>query len=267
LTVNNDKLMMKRRQLMRYVPMGVCAALATSLSAGTQPSRAQTSDSLSVQWLGHTCFLFAGGGQRVLVNPFKPLGCTAGYRPPNVAADLVLISSQLLDEGALEIVPGNPRLLYEAGVYQLGGKPIQGIQIAHDREGGRRFGINVVWKWTQGGINIVHLGGGAAPISIEQKILMGRPDLLLLPVGGGAKAYTPQEAKQAMQVLNPKMVIPTHYRTQAADANNCDISPVDEFLSLVNKASIRPINSDTMTLSPADLPAEGAAISVLSYKF
>jgi L-ascorbate metabolism protein UlaG (beta-lactamase superfamily) len=259
--------MIKRRQLMRYVPMGVCAALATSLSAGTQPSRAQTSDSLSVQWLGHTCFLFAGGGQRVLVNPFKPLGCTAGYRAPSVAADLVLISSQLLDEGSLEVVPGNPRLLYEAGVYQLGGKQIQGIQIAHDRSGGRRFGINVVWKWSQAGINIVHLGGAAAPITIEQKILMGRPDLLLLPVGGGPKAYTPQEAVQAMQVLNPKMVIPTHYRTQAADANTCDLAPLDEFLSLVNKASIRSINSDTLTLTPADVPAEGPVISVLSYKF
>lgn len=259
--------MMKRRQLMRYARTGFLATLATGLASGLQTYQAQTNDTLSVQWLGHTCFLFTSAGQKVLVNPFRTQGCTAGYRPPTVASDLVLISSQLLDEGATEQLPGNPRLLYESGVYQLNGNQVQGIQTPHDREGGRRFGTNTAWRWTQGGINILHLGGAASPISVEQKILLARPDLLLLPVGGGPKAYTPQEARQAMLALNPKMVIPTHYRTQAADANSCDLVAIEEFLSLMNEASIRRISSDTMTISSADLPATGSVISVLSYNF
>lgn len=258
--------MMKRRQLIRYAGAGFLATLATGVSSQWQSYRAQTGE-LSIQWLGHTCFLFAGNGQKVLVNPFKPLGCTAGYRPPKVASDLVLISSQLLDEGFAEGLPGNPRLLYEPGLYQLDGKQIQGIEMPHDKEGGRRFGLNTVWKWNQGGLNIVHLGGAAAPINIEQQILLGRPDILLLPVGGGPKAYNPQDAKQAMLSLNPKMVIPTHYRTQAGDAKVCDISPIDDFLSLVPESSVRRINSDTITVSPADLPASGPVVSVFSYKF
>ena len=47
---------------------------------------------------------------------------------------------------------------------------IQGIAIDHDRQGGKRFGTNVAWQWTQGGIKILHLGGAAAPINIEQKM-------------------------------------------------------------------------------------------------
>jgi L-ascorbate metabolism protein UlaG (beta-lactamase superfamily) len=201
------------------------------------------------------------------VNPFRTLGCTQGYRAPKVAADLVLISSQLLDEGAAEGLPGNPRILYEPGVYQVGGIQLQGISLAHDRVGGRRFGSNVAWQWTQSGIKILHLGGAAAPIALEQKILMGSPDLALVPVGGGPKAYDPQEAKQAVNVLNPKVVIPTHFRTQAADGSACEIVTVDDFLGLMDGMKVRRVNSDTITINSADLPQNEPVIQVLSYNF
>jgi L-ascorbate metabolism protein UlaG (beta-lactamase superfamily) len=257
---------MKRRQLIGYAGAGVLTALVSTFASEFKAYSAQPS-SVSIQWLGHTCFLFTDARGKILVNPFRKLGCTAKYRLPNVAADLVLVSSQLLDEGAVEGLPGNPRLIYEPGIYKFQGMQLQGISTDHDRQGGRRFGTNVVWRWTQGGINILHLGGAAAPITMEQKILMGRPDLLLLPVGGGPKAYTPQEAQQAIQSLNPKLVIPTQYRTQAADTANCAIVALDEFLALMDGMSVRRSNSDTINLKPADLPENGAAIQVLSYKF
>ena len=255
---------MKRRQLMGYGGAGLVTALVTNLRSESQAT-AQSSSSLSIQWLGHSCFLFTGGGTKILVNPFRPVGCTAGYRPPKVAADLVLVSSQLLDEGVVEDLPGNPKLIYQTGVYEFKGIRLQGIAIDHDRKGGKQFGTNTAWVWKQGGISVLHLGGSAAPISIEQKILMGRPDVALIPVGGGPKAYNPQEAKQAIQILNPKIVIPTQYRTQAADAN-CNISPLDNFLTLVQGMTVRRSNSDTITVNSGNLPENGA-IQVLSYKF
>ncbi len=256
---------MKRRQLIGYAGAGLLTALGTAFGS-VKASSAQSS-SVSIQWLGHSCFLFSDARGKILVNPFRTLGCTAKYRPPNVTADLVLISSQLLDEGAVEGLPGNPRLIYEPGIYQFNQMQLQGIAINHDRQGGRRFGTNVAWRWTQGGINILHLGGAAAPITIEQKILMGRPDLLLVPVGGGPKAYTPQEAAQAIQNLNPKLVVPTQYRTQAADPGNCDIVALDEFLALMDGIPVRRSNTDTITIKSTDLPNDNLAIQVLSYKF
>ncbi|MBE9051255.1 MBL fold metallo-hydrolase [Nostocales cyanobacterium LEGE 11386] len=255
---------MKRRQLMGYAGAGLVTALVTTL--GSHREADAQSSGLSVQWLGHTCFLFTGGGVKILVNPFQTIGCTAGYRPPKVVADLVLISSQLLDEGAVDGLPGNPKLVYAPGVYEFQGIKLQGIPIDHDRKGGRQFGINTAWRWQQGGINILHLGGAAAPISIEQKILMGRPDVALIPVGGSAKAYNAQEAKQAAEVLNPKLIIPTHYRTQAADAAACDIAPLDDFLTLMQGMTVRRSNSDSIAISSSNLP-ETSVIQVLSYKF
>jgi L-ascorbate metabolism protein UlaG (beta-lactamase superfamily) len=255
---------MKRRQLMGYAGAGLATAFLTTFGSEFQAD-AQSS-SLSVQWLGHTCFLLTGSGVKILVNPFRPVGCTAGYRSPKVAADLVMISSQLLDEGAVDGLPGKPKLIYEPGVYEFQGIKFQGIAIDHDRKGGKQFGINTAWSWKQGGINLLHLGGAAAPISVEQKILMGRPDVVFIPVGGSAKAYNAQEAKQAVEILNPKLVIPTHYRTQAADAAKCEISPVDDFLNLMQGMTVRRSNSDSISINPSNLP-ENSVIQTLSYKF
>jgi L-ascorbate metabolism protein UlaG (beta-lactamase superfamily) len=251
--------------LMGYAGAGLVTALVTTLGSEDR-ANAQSSGSLSVQWLGHTCFMFSGGGAKILANPFRSAGCTAGYRPPRVAADLVMISSQLLDEGAVEGLPGNPKLIYEPGVYDFKGIKFQGIAIEHDRKNGKQFGMNTAWAWKQGGVSILHLGGAAAPISIEQKILMGRPDIMLVPVGGGAKAYNPQEAVQAVKTLNPKLVIPTHYRTQGADTASCDISPVDEFLTLMQGMPVRRGNGDTIVVNSGGLPETGA-IQVFTYKF
>jgi L-ascorbate metabolism protein UlaG (beta-lactamase superfamily) len=252
-----------RREFLNYAGASFLTTAGTILgSEAIANSAEKASDSVQVKWLGHTCFLFTGNGLKVLINPFETLGCTAGYPSPQVKADLVLISSYLLDEGAVEKVPGNPKILTEPGDYQIKDIKFQGISIAHDREGGRRFGDNIAWRWTQGGINFLHLGGAAAPIEIEQKILMGSPDVVLVPVGGGDKAYNPQEAKGAIEVLKPKLVIPTQYLTKAADKNSCDLLPVDNFLELVKEMPISRYGTTTVSMKRSQLPKEGTVVRV-----
>ncbi len=242
---------MKRRELI-YAGAGLLGGLGLSL-VDREPVQAQSSG-VAIQFLGHSCFLFSGDGRRILVNPFRPGGCTAGYPAPKAAADLVMISSRLLDEGAVDGLVGSPRILFEPGVYQLTNFQVQGIGTDHDDVRGRRFGVNVVWKWTQGGVNILHLGGAAAPITTEQQILMGRPDVLCLPVGNGAKVFTPEEAAAAVRLLNPKLVIPTQYRTAAADEATCDILPIDNFLSLMSDIPTQQVGS-SITVAAGNLPS------------
>ena len=258
---------MKRRQLIRYAGAGCLGAVVTTISSRWSPILAQTpaKEQLTIQYLGHTCFLFSGSGVKFLVNPYRNLGCTQGYRFPKPEVDLVLISSQLLDEGAIDQVPGRPKVVFEPGFYDWQNIEVQGIGMPHDREGGRRFGMNTAWRWTQGGIKIVHLGGAAAPIELEQKTLLGKPDVLLVPVGGGSKAYNPQEAKEAIATLNPKLVIPTHYRTEAASENLCNLVTIDDFLTTVPSIPAKKIDQGTLTLTAADLSPEMTEIKVLSH--
>ena len=248
---------MKRRELL--VGAGVLLATGRVLAQGSPPG-------VTVQFLGHTCFLLTGGGLRILVNPFLPRGCTQGYRQPRVLANLVLVSSLLLDEGYVVDLPGDPRVLAVSGDYELAnGFKISGFQTHHDRLGGRRFGANICWRWTQAGIRFLHLGGTATPINVEQQILFGTPDVVFIPVGGRDKAFNPQEAAAAVQVLTPKVIVPTHYRTQAADAT-CDLFPLEDFLSLMGNTPVRRVG-EQVTLRPSDLPTQGSIIYVFSYNF
>ncbi|MEM8638817.1 MAG: MBL fold metallo-hydrolase [Cyanobacteria bacterium P01_G01_bin.54] len=261
---------MKRSQFLRYLGAGALTTLGGGLlQASRNPLAAQTGSSVTVKALGHTCFLFTGGGRRILVNPFRQIGCTAGYRAPQVSADFVLISSRLFDEGAPEQLPGNPRILFEAGSYNVEGWRFEGVNVDHDRVGGARFGNNVVWRWQQGGVDIVHLGGAAGPITAEEKIPLSRPDLLFVPVGGGPKAYDAQEAIAAVQALNPKLVVPTHYRTQAADALTCDIAGRETFLELFNAryGTAARGGGDTATFSPSSFNQSTPQLYSLSYRF
>ncbi|VXD10901.1 MBL fold metallo-hydrolase [Planktothrix paucivesiculata] len=261
---------MKRRKLIQLTTTTLLTTLATGLTSQWQSSSAQSTseNTLTVKSLGHTSFLFTGGGLRILVNPFRPIGCTAGYRSPQeVQSDLILISSRLLDEGVTEGFTGNPALLYEPGVYQFNGNQIQGIRTIKDRFNGRQFGVNVAWLWKQAGIKILHLGGLAGPLGMEERILIGRPDLMLIPVGGGTKSYNPEEARKTIEFLNPKIVIPTHYRTLAADVTACDLESVDNFLSVMAGTSIQRKETDTLTLTADNLPKQGPIINVLNYNF
>ncbi len=255
---------MKRRQLIRTAGAGILATVGTLLSKDHPPAIAQSTNSLKVEWLGHSAFLFSGSGVRVLANPFRTIGCTKGYRLPKVSADIVLISSQLWDEGAAEGLPGNPKVLFEPGDYEISGLKIQGVGAPHDRQGGRRFWQNVAWRWRQGGIRIVHMGGAASPITQEQKILFGSPDLALIPVGGGAKNYDPQEAKAAMTVLNPRIMVPTQYLTAAADKNSCDLDPVKAFIDQLQDINVSFLQGNQLILRPQDLPKSGTLVRVFN---
>lgn len=259
---------MRRRQLIRYASAAAIAGLTTGVTGSWRSASAQSSG-VTFKWLGHTCFYITGGGQRVLTNPFQPLGCTSGYRAPRPSADLVMISSRMLDEGVVEGLPGNPRILAESGIFQLQGIQIQGVPVAHDRENGRRFGENIIWRWNQGGLNIVHLGGAAGPIEFEQRVLLGRPDVLLIPVGGSVKAYNPQEAKGVIESLNPRVVIPTHYKTRAANdlcAGEYDLAPVESFLETMSGTPTQRLGGDSYSIAPGNLP-DNPRIIVFQYPF
>ncbi|MGD1856450.1 MAG: MBL fold metallo-hydrolase [Leptolyngbyaceae cyanobacterium] len=252
---------MKRRQLLQNASAAFVSTLGLGIASNWQTYQAQTG-SLRITSLGHMCFQFSGSSKTVLTNPFDPRGCTEGYTAPSLSgADLVLVSSRLLDEG---FVPetSSVNLLDEPGAYEVNGLSVQGVGMPHDREGGRRFGINTAWLWTQAGISIAHLGGAAAPIDLEDKILIGRPDVLLVPVGGGPKAYDASEAVAAVNSLQPKVVIPTQYRTSAA-SSSCELAAVDEFLGMMAGTPIDRVGS-ALTLQRGSLPASGMRIKVLS---
>ena len=186
---------------------------------------------------GHSALLIRGGGQSVMVNPFRAVGCAKGLAEPRVNATVILASSELPDEGARI---GGGTYLAKPGSYRVGGLKIEGFAAPHDRVGGRRFGQATVWRWKQAGLNFAHLGGTAATLSGEDKVLLGRPDVLIIGVGGGGKVYNGEEAAKVVRALNPRRVIPVQYVNGEAPSG-CDQGGVQPFLDAMSGTKVRQV--------------------------
>jgi L-ascorbate metabolism protein UlaG (beta-lactamase superfamily) len=189
---------------------------------------------VTISSYGHSALLIRGGGATVLLNPFQAVGCAAGLPEPRVRADVILASSRLRDEGA-QVASG--RFLVKPGSYKVAGLQIEGIAAPHDRVGGRRFGMATLWRWKQGGLEFAHLGGTAAALKPEDRVLLGRPDVLIIGVGGGAKVYTGVEAAAVVRDLQPRRVIPVQFRTAPPSAS-CDQGSLEPFLQAMAPAQV-----------------------------
>jgi L-ascorbate metabolism protein UlaG (beta-lactamase superfamily) len=208
---------------MRLLPsLGTLGLSAALLAAGP----ALAGSGVSITSYGHSALLIQGGGASVLLNPFKPVACAAGLTPPNVSANVILASSRLADEGA-NVARG--QFLVDPGSYRVAGLKIDGIAGPHDRIGGRRFGQSTLWRWEQGGLSFAHLGGTAARLSPADRVMLGRPDVLIIGVGGGAKVYDGREAAEIVRELQPRRVIPVQY-VSGKTPKDCDQGGVQPFL-------------------------------------
>ncbi|MGC6482344.1 MAG: MBL fold metallo-hydrolase [Synechococcus sp.] len=233
------------------------ALLGASLCVGqVLPAHA---DGVSITSYGHSALLIKSKSQAVLVNPFKAVGCAQGLKEPRVAATVILASSELPDEGA-RIASGT--FLATAGSYRVGGLNLEGIAAPHDRVNGRRYGQSTLWRWQQGGLSFVHLGGTAASLSDDDIVLLGRPDVLILGVGGGGKVYDGPEAAAVIQALNPRRVIPVQYVNGPAPAG-CDQGGIQPFLdALAAGITVQRVGT-TLTL-PSKLNSSGLDSSELN---
>ena len=271
---------MKRRQFIQTASASALGAIASySLFNGNRAAQAQTG-SVSVQWYGHTCFFIRGNGVRILINPYRADGCTAGYSDSFPEADIVLITSQLFDEGYIENLKGNPTILWQAGQFEAEGIVFNGISIDHaniERYRGWRFPGNVAWSWTMAGVGFLHLGGAGEEVDIDDFILTGgAADVVMLPVGGTdahvnssppfpPKGYLPSQAVKALDLLSPKVIIPTHYLSEAAADDTCRLNPVDDFLGLLgDSVTTKKLGTNRTQLSAASLSNEKAEVVVFS---
>ena len=217
--------------------LAALGGLALSLTATGLPA-AQANTGVTVTSYGHSALLIQGGGASVLINPFRAVGCAAGLTEPRLSANVILASSRLLDEGAA-VARGT--MLSAPGSYRVAGLRIEGIAAAHDRFGGRRFGKATLWRWRQGGLEFVHLGGTAAPLSAEDQVLLSKPDVLIIGVGGGAKVYDGAEAAAVVRQLAPRRVIPVQYLS-GPTPKQCDLSSSQPFLQAMAGTPVRKVS-------------------------
>lgn len=154
---------------------------------------------MKITWLGHSCFTIESEGYKIITDPFKDV---RGYKDISGTVNEVFSSHQHFDHAyteELKVTGGeNPFKITE-------------VQTKHDPKGGTLRGNNTVRIFEAEGLRVCHLGDLGHMLSEAQIKAIGAPDVLLIPVGG---VYTidPKEAQAVAESLNPKVIIPMHYR-------------------------------------------------------
>lgn len=164
---------------------------------------------MKIQYLGHSSFLFTSGdGTRVVTDPYKGIG----YPFPKVCADVVTVSHGHYDHCAVSSVGGDPAVLSAEGEYRVGGWRFTAIRSYHDDVHGRKRGSNLIFRMEADGLILCHLGDVGERCDEEKVRLIGRPDVLFVPVGGN---YTIDGAAacEYVRMLRPRFAVPMHYKT------------------------------------------------------
>ena len=203
---------------------------------------------MDISWLGHSCFRLKGRNATVILDPCGP---QTGYTIGKVEADLITVSHQHPGHNNAGCIQGDPKVICGAGEYEHAGVFVTGIASFHDDKNGQERGKNTMYLIEIDGVSVCHLGDLGHVITSKIAGELGKVDVLLLPVGGTA-TIDAIGATEVMRRLDPKIVIPMHYKTAASRAN---LAGVDRFLKEagVKEAPPQPRLSASTTNLPSIL--------------
>lgn len=201
-----------------------------------------------IQHIGHAEFLLTmESGFRIVTDPYD---ASTGYPVKKIKADGVLVSHHHHDHDAVENVSGFPQIIDYAGVHTFApGLLVTGILADHDDAGGAERGKTLLFLLEGEGLRVAHLGDLGCLLSADQLDALGRVDVLMIPVGG---FYTidPAAAMEVIDQIDPRILIPMHYRTEY----NADwpIGPLEAFTSLFDPGQVR-VGGEALRVTRGDL--------------
>ncbi len=180
---------------------------------------------MRIRWHGHACFEI-GKENIIVTDPHD--GKSIGITPPQVEGDIILVSHDHYDHNAVrEVEKEDSKIIDEASEKEINGVKIKGIATYHDESGGDIRGENIIYMFENEGVNFCHLGDlGHIP---DEEILeeIGEVDFLFIPVGGNF-TIEPDQAKELIDMIEPKIAVPMHYKTSGL---SLDIKTLEPFFS------------------------------------
>src|SRR5580700_3919507 len=213
---------------------------------------------MRVDWYGQAACRLSGAEGTVFIDPFGDVSALTSrgmhFDYPaieGVDADLLLVTHEHLDHNGVEVVDGNPTILRStAGRHESPVGEIVAIASEHDESAGTERGPNTIFVFDLDGVRVAHFGDfGQLALRDEQTAAIGEIDLLIVPVGGGPTTDAAQ-AYEIVERLNPRWVIPMHYRTPKIGF----LEPADAFIEKFGEDVHR---ADSATVEVSELPSEG----------
>ena len=195
---------------------------------------------MKIIWHGHACFEIVSSDGSIVLDPYAD-GKLPGLTLPTLHADAVVCSHSHADHSASEKVV----LSGKAPRFKL-----THIPTWHDECQGKKRGANSITVIEAEGLRLAHMGDLGHMPTQEQFKLLGRVDILMIPVGS---VYTIDAvtAKEITDKLKPLIVIPMHYKGEGVGLEN--ISGCDRFTELFPEKVVQYKYSPKMEVN---MPAE-----------
>ena len=215
---------------------------------------------MDIKYLGHSSFFIKTKNAKIVTDPYGQE--STGMKFPKTEADIVTISHDHGDHNYVEGIKGEPLILTWPGEYEKNEVRITGFGSFHDSKGGIERGSNVMYKFEDNDISVLHCGDLGHLLNDEITEQIGAVDILMVPVGGFF-TITAEEAVKVVNQIEPSMVIPMHYNqpglNQETFANLQDLSV---FLKEIGAEDVQP--TDKITVKKDQLNPESTRVIVLS---
>lgn len=189
---------------------------------------------MQIIWYGHSCFLIkTNSGKRILMDPFND---TLGYNNDFPKCDIITISHSHFAHSYVNKENYNTKVINNCESFSSNYIDITGINTFHDNCNGLKRGTNIIFLFKIDGLHICHLGDiGHIPSSLILDNLKNL-DILFIPIGGhftidGNKAY------EICSLIQPKLIIPMHYKTNTLKINLDDCKNFLINMPLIEKLS------------------------------
>ena len=178
---------------------------------------AAVSGFVEIQWFGHSFFqITSGSGTRIITDPFGFMG----YPMPEVWPHVVTVSREHRNHNNVGLARGTPLVLrgLKAGTSEwndihLTVRDVLIYNVPVHQRGYMEYKSSLkgaAFVFEMDGMCILHAGDISEPFNEDQLQFIGHIDVLMVPIGG-TYAAGPQEAKQIIDQLKPKIVLPMHY--------------------------------------------------------
>lgn len=204
---------------------------------------------LSIEWLGHSTFqITSSKGTRVLTDPHGAFDLPR----PTLPQHIVTTSHQHGPHNSVHMAPGTPVILHGLSPggenWQKVSTTIRDVSVYvvpafHDKSRGMQRGKNAIFVFRIDDICIAHLGDLGHILGQDQINMMGKIDILLVPIAGGYYTVTATEAREVTKQVNPKIAIPMHFWWEQA---------VQEYTQGLERVKI--LNTPMLRISKAELP-------------
>ena len=198
-----------------------------------------------IKWFGHGCFRLRAREATIVMDPVSK---ATGYALPKQKADIVTVSHHHPGHNALGQVQEGYFLIDGPGEYEVSDVFVTGIRTFHDAERGKLRGFNTAYLLELEELRICHLGDLGHPLTEEQAEALEEVDVLMVPVGGG-NTLDSVGANEVIGQIEPKIVIPMHYKTATGDKGLEDLARFCKELGLEGQAP-----QEKLTLRRSDLP-------------